>query len=335
MDKKTLLEVKDLSVYFNLREGVLKAVDGVSFNVDKNSTVGIVGESGSGKSVTAQAFMRILPDTAEIKTGEINYYKDPDNPIKIHALPDKSPILSNIRGKEISMIFQEPMSAFSPLHTIGHQMIECLMLHTPMTKQEARERSIEMLAKVGISNPDKRVDQYSFELSGGMRQRAMIAIALSTNPSIVIADEPTTSLDVTIQAQILKLMKDMQQEFNMSIIFITHNLGVIAQMADTIQIMYLGKIMESGTAEEIFYEPRHPYTINLLKAIPKIGSNTGGKLEAIPGQIPGPFDVQKGCKFCTRCPSAIKGLCDQRSPEIKKYSETHSVFCWKCLEQEK
>ena len=214
MDEKTLLEVKDLSIYFNLREGVLKAIDGISFNVDRNSTVGIVGESGSGKSVTAQAIMRILPDTAEIKTGEINYYKDPANPVKIHALPDKSPILGNMRGKEISMIFQEPMSAFSPLHTIGNQMIECLMLHTPMTKQEARERAIEMLAKVGISNPEKRVDQYSFELSGGMRQRAMIAIALSTNPSIVIADEPTTSLDVTIQAQILKLMKDMQAEFN-------------------------------------------------------------------------------------------------------------------------
>ena len=265
----------------------------------------------------------IPAETAEIKTGEINYYKDPDNPIKIHALPDRSPILSNIRGKEISMIFQEPMSAFSPLHTIGHQMIECLMLHTPMTKQEARERSIEMLAKVGISNPDKRIDQYSFELSGGMRQRAMIAIALSTNPSIVIADEPTTSLDVTIQAQILKL------------IFITHNLGVIAQMADMIQVMYLGKIMEAGTAEEIFYEPRHPYTINLLKAIPKIGSHVNSRLEAIPGQIPGPFDIQKGCKFCTRCPSMIKGLCDLRTPDIKKYSDTHSVYCWRCLEQEK
>lgn len=331
INNDVLLEVKNLSVYFNLREGILKAVDGINFDVNKNSTVGIVGESGSGKSITAQSFMGILPPTAKIVSGEINYYKDENNLIKIASLNPDSKIMNKIRGKDISMIFQEPMSAFSPLHTIGQQMIECLRIHTDMTKKEAREQAIEMLAKVGISNPEKRIDQYSFELSGGMRQRAMIAVALSTSPAIVIADEPTTSLDVTIQAQILKLMKDIQREYNMSIVFITHNLGVIAQMADTIQIMYLGKIMEAGTAKEIFYEPRHPYTINLLKAIPVIGKSDSGKLVAIPGQIPGPFDAPSGCKFSSRCPVVIDGICDKKTPDEKMFSENHSVYCWKYL----
>ncbi len=331
-DTNNILEINDLSIVFNLREGELRAVDGISFNIPKNKTVGIVGESGSGKSVLAQSFLRILPTTAEIKNGEIFFQKDKkcSDFIDISKQNPNGRTMAGIRGNDISYIFQEPMSAFSSLHTIGAQMIECLCIHTNMTKKEAREQSIEMLDKVGISNPSRRVDQYSFELSGGMRQRAMIALALSTNPSLMIADEPTTSLDVTIQAQILKLMQDMQEELGMSIMFITHNLGVVAQIADNIQVMYLGKVMESGTAEEIFYEPRHPYTVNLLKSIPKIGSKDRQRLSSIPGQTPGPFDNPVGCcKFYNRCNDFIPGICVEKEPEITAFSDTHKVICWK------
>lgn len=331
-DANNVLEIKNLSIVFNLREGKLRAVDGISFNIPKNKTVGIVGESGSGKSVLAQSFLKILPTTAEISNGEILFQKDKESSdfIDISKQNPNGRIMAGIRGKDVSYIFQEPMSAFSTLHTIGAQMIECLRIHTDMNKKEARERSIEMLDKVGISNPSRRVDQYSFELSGGMRQRAMIALALSTNPSLIIADEPTTSLDVTIQAQILKLMQDMQEELGMSIMFITHNLGVVAQIADNIQVMYLGKVMESGTAEEIFYEPRHPYTVNLLKSIPKIGKKDKTRLASIPGQAPGPFDRPVGCcKFYNRCTDFMPGICDKKEPEVTQFSDTHRVICWK------
>lgn len=327
-----ILEIKDITIVFNLREGELRAVDGISFNIPENKTIGIVGESGSGKSVLAQSFLRILPTSAEIKHGEIIFQtgREGSNHIDISKQDPNGKIMGGIRGKDISYIFQEPMSAFSTLHTIGAQMIECLRIHSDMTKKEARERSIEMLKKVGISNPTRRIDQYSFELSGGMRQRAMIALALSTNPSLIIADEPTTSLDVTIQAQILKLMKDMQEEIGMSIMFITHNLGVVAQIADNIQVMYLGKVMESGSAEEIFYEARHPYTVNLLKSIPKIGEKNKHRLTSIPGQTPGPFDRPVGCcKFHNRCNDFMPGLCDKQEPDVTQFSDTHKVICWK------
>ena len=329
---KNILKINDLSIVFNLREGKLRAVDGISFNIPKKKTVGIVGESGSGKSVLAQSLLRILPTTAEINKGEILFKKEKKSSdfIDISKRDPNGRTMAKIRGNDISYIFQEPMCAFSTSHTIGNQMIECLRIHTDMSKKDARERSIEMLKKVGISNPSKRVDQYSFELSGGMRQRAMIALALSTNPSLIIADEPTTSLDCTIQAQILKLLQDMQEELGMSIMFITHNLGVVAQIADNIQVMYLGKVMETGTAEEIFYKPRHPYTVNLLRSIPKIGSKERPRLSSIPGQTPGPFDRPVGCcKFYNRCKNFIPGICDKKEPEIIAFSDTHKVLCWK------
>lgn len=333
MDKLNILEIKNLSIHFKLKEGTLRAIENISYNIPTHSTVGVVGESGSGKSVTAQSILGILPSSACIPQGEI-LFTDPSG--KIIDLAKENPdgkYYNAMRGKYISYIFQEPMSAFSPIHTIGSQMIECLRLHTKMDKKEARERAIEMLNKVGISNPEKRIDQYSFEMSGGMRQRAMIAICLSTNPSLVIADEPTTSLDVTIQAQILNLLRDMQDELGISIMFITHNLGVVAQVTDYIQVMYLGNIMEAGSVDEIFYEPRHPYTVNLLKAIPKIGKNKGKRLVSIPGQIPGPFDrIIDSCQFYTRCPDYMDGLCNKKAPDNIQLSDTHFVKCWKYAE---
>ena len=240
--------------------------------------------------------------------------------------------MNSIRGGDISLVFQEPMGAFSPMRTVGAQMVEMLRIHRSVSRAEARERSVDMLGRVGISNPRRRIDQYSFELSGGMRQRAMIAMALLAGPSLVIADEPTTSLDVTIQAQILRLLKDLQEETGMSILFITHDLGVVAQIADEIAVMYLGKVVEFASAEELFHDPRHPYTVNLLKSITRIGSGKR-RLSAIEGRIPSPFERPSGCPFHTRCPEMMPGLCDRFEPENVEIAPGHGAGCWKYADE--
>ena len=328
IERDTLLEVKDLKVSFKTDEGIIIAVDGVTFSVEPGQTLGIVGESGSGKSVSVKAIMQLLPRTAIVGEGSsIQWYSKNGDILEITQLKKTGREMRRIRGGEIGMIFQEPMSSFSPVHTIGNQIMEAILQHRQVSKQQAREVAIDMLDKVGISNPSVRVDQYSFELSGGMRQRAMIAVALSMNPSLLIADEPTTSLDVTIQAQILELMNRLQEELGMAIIFITHNLGVIAQVADEVAVMYLGHILERGTAKDVIHQPQHPYTQSLLRAIPHL-DRLGGRLTAISGDIPSPLERPGGCPFHTRCEQVIAGVCDTQRPALTRISSTHTVHCF-------
>ena len=328
IEQDALLDVENLRVSFKTDEGIILAIDGITFSVKRGQTLGIVGESGSGKSVSMKSVMQLLPKTAIIdEDSSIEWYRDNGEITEITQLHKFGREMRQIRGGEIGMIFQEPMSSFSPVHTIGNQIIEAVLEHREVSKQEAREIAIEMLDKVGISNPSVRVDQYSFELSGGMRQRAMIAVALSMNPALLIADEPTTSLDVTIQAQILKLMNQLQEELGMAIIFITHNLGVIAQVADEVEVMYLGKILERGTAKEIIHQPQHPYTQALLRAIPHL-DRLGERLTAISGDIPNPLERPAGCPFHTRCEQVILGLCDVQNPSLTRLSSTHTVHCF-------
>ena len=323
-----LLEVKNLRVSFKTDEGIIIAVDGVTFSVEPGQTLGIVGESGSGKSVSVKAIMQLLPRTAIVGEGSsIQWYSKNGDILEITQLKKAGREMRRIRGGEIGMIFQEPMSSFSPVHTIGNQIMEAILEHRQVSKQEAREVAIDMLDKVGISNPSVRVDQYPFELSGGMRQRAMIAVALSMNPSLLIADEPTTSLDVTIQAQILELMNRLQAEIGMAIIFITHNLGVIAQVADEVAVMYLGHILERGTAKDVIHQPQHPYTQSLLRAIPRL-DHLGERLTAISGDIPSPLERPAGCPFHTRCERVIAGVCDTQRPALTRISSTHTVHCF-------
>jgi peptide/nickel transport system ATP-binding protein len=287
-----------------------------------------VGESGSGKTVSVKTIMQLLPRTAIVGEGSsIQWHSKNGDILEITQLKKTGREMRRIRGGEIGMIFQEPMSSFSPVHTIGNQIMEAILEHRQISKQEAREVAIDMLDKVGISNPSVRVDQYPFELSGGMRQRAMIAVALSMNPSLLIADEPTTSLDVTIQAQILELMNQLQEEFGMAIIFITHNLGVIAQVADVVEVMYLGRILERGTTKEIVLQPQHPYTQSLLRAIPRL-DRLGERLTAISGDIPSPLERPAGCPFHTRCERAIAGVCDTQRPALTRISSTHTLHCF-------
>jgi len=327
-DWDALLEVQDLKVSFKTDEGIILAVNGVTFSVKRGQTLGIVGESGSGKSVSTKAIMQLLPRTAVVdKESSIKWHREDGEITEITQLKKTSREMRRIRGGEIGMIFQEPMSSFSPVHTIGNQIIEAVQAHDQVSKKQAREIAIDMLDKVGISNPSVRVDQYSFELSGGMRQRAMIAVALSMNPSLLIADEPTTSLDVTIQAQILELMNQLQEDLKMAIIFITHNLGVIAQVADEVEVMYLGQILERGTAKEVIHQPQHPYTRSLLRAIPRL-DHIGGRLTAISGDIPSPLERPGGCPFHTRCEQVIPGVCETQIPALTRISSTHTVHCF-------
>jgi len=324
---QTVLSVRDLQVSFPLEEGDLQAVRGVSFTIGAGKTLGLVGESGCGKSVTAQAILRLLPPSSKTK-GVIEYSDALGNALDVNALGIDSSEIRSIRGAEITMIFQEPLTSFSPLYTIGNQIIEQIQLHYTSNPTLARERAIEMLEKVGIPGAQKRVDTYPFELSGGMRQRAMIAMALSANPSLLIADEPTTALDVTIQAQVLDLMKDLQTEFGMSILFITHDLGVVAEMCDEVAIMYLGKIVEYGSVEDIFLKPQHPYTIALLNSIPKLGQANAGKIVPIEGSVPIPMGLKAICNFHERCPYARKGLCDTFEPLLTVVSGNQRVACF-------
>lgn len=328
MEKQKLLEVRGLNVEFPLDEGTITAVKDVTFTLNRSEVLGMVGESGCGKSVTSQAIMRIIPSPGKIQKGEILLHRSNsqvDDLVKLKATGNE---IRQIRGKEIAMIFQEPMSSFSPIYTIGNQIIEAILLHQNISKQRSREHAIEMLDSVGIVDPSHRVDSYPFELSGGMRQRAMIAMAMCNNPSLLLADEPTTALDVTIQAQILELMKKLQRDTGTSIIFITHNLGVIAQIADRIAIMYLGRVVEMGSVFEIFHDAKHPYTINLLKAIPTIGKTSGHRLVSIQGNIPSPYEWPEGCSFHPRCEKKISGLCDLQEPPILSLNGEHEVRCF-------
>ncbi len=330
-----LLEVKELKTYFFLREGVVRAVDGVTFTIRRGQTLGIIGESGCGKSVTAQSILRITPSPpARIVEGEILLYTN-DAPaqgeqvVDLAALDPRGKAIRKVRGKAVSMIFQEPMTSFGPLNTIGDQLIETILLHqVAANRRAARALATELLSKVGIPRPDRIVDSYPHQLSGGMRQRAMIAMALSCNPNLLIADEPTTALDVTIQAQILDLLRSLRSEYGMAMIFITHSLGVIAEIADEVAVMYLGKIVEQAPVEKIFYHPKHPYTQALLKSVPRIDHKGGARLLAIAGIVPDPFDTPPGCAFCNRCSHFMPGVCDVQAPALLPVEQDHWVRCF-------
>jgi peptide/nickel transport system ATP-binding protein len=323
-----LLNVKDLRISFRTDEGLITAVDGIDFEIHNGQTLGIVGESGSGKSVSTKAVMQLLPNNALIDpAAEILLQKKDGQLVDVVRLNPRSPEVRRIRGGEIAMIFQEPMASFSPVYTIGNQMREAIRLHRGVKGPEARKIAVDMLDKVGIANPTLCVDQYQHELSGGMRQRAMIAMALSTSPSLLIADEPTTALDVTIQAQILDLMRQLQNELDMSIIFITHDMGVIAQITDEVVVIYLGRVMEYGPTRALIDDPRHPYTKGLLAAIPSV-ERLRNRLEPIPGDIPSPLERPPGCPFQTRCPERIKDLCESEEPGIYRIDNRRTVSCF-------
>jgi oligopeptide transport system ATP-binding protein len=314
-----MLEVKDLHTSFFTPAGEVKAVNGVSFYLDHGKVLGIVGESGSGKSVTAYSIMQILEKTGKIVSGSIKF-----NGQELVGAGEKA--MKSIRGNKISIIFQDPMTSLNPTYTIGKQLMEAIMLHTPRNKQQARERAIEMLRLVNINEPEKRMKQYPFEFSGGMRQRIMIAMALACEPDILIADEPTTALDVTIQAQILDLLQDIKNKIDGSILLITHDLGVIAEMADYVVVMYAGKVIEKGTVYEIFQDPRHPYTIGLQKSKPTMALDDSTELYNIPGNVPNPINMPSHCFFKERC-AKCTAKCSGEYPGMVQVSPTHFVAC--------
>ncbi|MBX3011715.1 MAG: ABC transporter ATP-binding protein [Caldilineaceae bacterium] len=334
MKDDLLLEIKNLKTHFFLQEGIVRAVDGVNLQIARGQTLGVIGESGCGKSVTAQSILRITPTPpARIVDGAILYHARQANGtrgevIDLAQLDPRGQTIRAIRGGRISMIFQEPMTSFGPMHTIGNQIMEAILLHQPLSQPQARERAIDLLRRVGISGAERTVDAYPHQLSGGMRQRAMIAMALSCNPDLLIADEPTTALDVTIQAQILELLVELQNEFHMAILFITHNLGVIAEVAHNVAVMYMGRVMEQGSVRTIFSNPMHPYTRGLLASVPHIDGKKQTRLTAIEGVVPDPYDPPPGCPFCDRCPSFMAGVCDQAMPALVNHADDHQVRCF-------
>ena len=320
-----LLEVRDLHTSFFTPVGEVKAVNGISFNLDHGKVLGIVGESGSGKSVTAYSVMQILEKTGKIISGSIKV-----DGKELVGLPERE--MKNIRGNRISIIFQDPMTSLNPTYTIGHQLMEAILLHTNRNKKQAYDRAVEMLKLVNVNEPEKRMKQYPFEFSGGMRQRVMIAMALACEPDILIADEPTTALDVTIQAQILELMQSLQKELGMAIIMITHDLGVVAQMCDEVIVMYAGSICEQGTADEIFYNPKHEYTKGLIRSIPTV-DNDGEKLQPISGTPIDLLNMPAGCPFAPRCENAMKICLHQRYPKMQ-INDDHQAACWMTAKEE-
>ncbi|MEM7029586.1 MAG: ABC transporter ATP-binding protein [Chloroflexota bacterium] len=327
-----ILSIKDLKTYFYQDEGTVRAVDGASFDVYAGKTLGIVGESGCGKSVTARSILRIVDRPGKIADGEILLNRQDDqgriDTIDLTELDENSHEMRSIRGNDIALIFQEPMTSFSTFHTVGNQMIEAIRIHRNISKQEAKAHAIEMLRLVGVPQPDRRIDEYSFQLSGGLRQRVMIAMALSSQPNIVIADEPTTALDVTTQAQVLDLLRKLQDEQDVSIILITHDMGVIAEMADDVVVMYLGRVVETGSVDQIFHNPKHPYTKALLQSIPSILAEPRTKLSTITGSIPHPYNRPQGCPFYPRCPEFMPGKCDTNEPQIQLLDEGQQVSCF-------
>lgn len=316
-----LLEVKNLRTYFHTEDGVVPAVDGVSFHIKPGETLGVVGESGCGKSVTSISILRLIPNVSgKIMEGSEILFEGQD----LLKLSEKE--MRSVRGNDISMIFQEPMTSLNPVMKIGKQLSEVLKLHQKKTPEEARSIAIEMLTLVGIPRPEKIVDEYPHSLSGGMRQRVMIAMALACNPKLLIADEPTTALDVTIQAQILNLMRKLKVEFNASVMLITHNLGVVAETCQRVIVMYAGKVVEEGSVFEIFEEPKHPYTIGLLNSMPKL-DGSHNLLDSIPGSVPNPLNMPKGCRFEPRCNKAMP-ICKEKQPELTRFGEERTVRCF-------
>jgi len=353
MKNELLLEVKNLKVQFDVRDGIIKAVDGATFEIRRGQTVGIIGESGCGKSVTAKAIMQMVPKPGKIVDGEVLYHRrvktgrsDFTDIINVTELDPDGTLIRQIRGGEIGMIFQEPMSSLTPVYTagahireavglhhlipfrkVGAQMVETVRAHRHVTKAEAREIAVDMLRRVGIPKPEQRVDSYPHQLSGGQRQRVMIAVALSCEPAMLIADEPTTALDVSIEAQILDIMRELQETVDMAIMFITHNLAVIAEMAEEICVMYMGKVVERASVVKVFYEPKHPYTRELLKSIPHVGKKSRERLASIKGMVPDPFNLPSGCVFHPRCPDYMPGKCDRIVPGWTELEEGHWVSC--------
>ncbi len=336
MDEKRLVDVKDLKVHFFTDDGVVKAVDGVSFHIEKGETLAVVGESGSGKSVASLAMMRLIPTPpGKIVAGTI-LFRGKDGKVKDLAKEDEAS-MRKIRGNDIAMIFQEPMTSLNPVYTVGDQISEAIVLHQGKSKKEALDQAAEMLDLVGIPEPKKRLSNYPHQMSGGMRQRVMIAMALSCNPSLLIADEPTTALDVTIQAQILELMNKLREEIGMSILFITHNLGVVAEMADRVVVMYAGRAVEEADVVPTFKKPLHPYTMGLLNSVPRLdlAATHQQRLEAIPGNVPNPLNLPQGCAFHPRCKFFKPGLCDADIPILQDAGNGHMVRCVRWAEIQK
>jgi peptide/nickel transport system ATP-binding protein len=331
-DQAPILSVRDLKTYFFPDEGTVKAVDGASFDLYPRKTLGIVGESGCGKSVTARSILRIVERPGRIVGGAILLRRDSGNgrgtEVDLTQFDPESREMRQIRGGDIGLIFQEPMTSFSPVHTIGNQIVETIRLHQDVSEQQGRRKAIEMLHLVGVPKPERRIDEYAFQLSGGLRQRAMIAMALACGPRILIADEPTTALDVTTQAQILDLLRHLQEREGMTIILITHNLGVVAEMCDEVVVMYLGRVVEQGPVDAIFHAPKHPYTQALLRSIPSIHATVRTELPTIAGSIPHPYNRPTGCPFHPRCPGFMPGTCDRSEPGLHPVGDNQDVSCF-------
>ena len=333
-----LLTIRNLQVHFFLQEGIVRAVEDVHLEVPMGRTLGVIGESGCGKSVTAQTILRILPSPpGRIVDGEILLWQrkgapgepSSDSPLDLVSLKPTGPEIRHVRGNEISMIFQEPMTSFGPMHTIGNQIEETILLHMPHeSRSDVRERTISLLQRMGIARPDTIANAYPHQMSGGMRQRAMIALALSCTPLLLIADEPTTALDVTVQAQILALLTQQQNDFGMAILFITHDLGVIAEIADEVAVMYLGRVVEQASVHDLFDNPAHPYTRALLRSIPRIDAMSSQRLLTIEGSVPDPFLMPPGCAYADRCMDFMPGLCDREMPSMVEYAPRHLVRCF-------
>jgi oligopeptide/dipeptide ABC transporter ATP-binding protein len=322
-----LIEVRDLRTHFHMEHGVVRAVDGIDFTIEPEKTLGMVGESGCGKSVTAMSIMGLIEmPPGKIEAGEILYHPN-GGVIDLTKLDPKGSEMRSIRGNEIAMIFQEPMTSFNPVYTVGKQIMEAIILHQRLSRKEARAKAMEMLRAAGLPSPKQHMDEYPHQLSGGMRQRVMIAMALCCNPSLLIADEPTTALDVTIQAQVLDLINNLREEFKAAILFITHDLGVIANMADDVVVMYLGRIVEGAPVREIFHDPRHPYTKGLMNSIPSLTTTRKERLIPIKGVVPDLFEMPHGCGFEPRCPSAME-ICKKQSPLLREITPAHIVACW-------
>lgn len=332
MKAENILEVRDMQTTFKLYEGLLKAVNHVDLTVRTGKTLGIIGESGCGKSVTAHSILNTVQAPGKVEGGSVMYRTREGKEVDLAAEAPNSKFMRSIRGREISMIFQEPMTSMSPVYTIGQQMTEACLTHQPKVnravKKEAEERAIEMLKRVGMQNPEQRMNAYPHQLSGGMCQRAMIAMALMLNPRILIADEPTTALDVTIEAQILHLMRQLKQEFDTSILMITHNLGIVSELCDVVNVMYLGEIVEHAATEALFEAPMHPYTQGLIRSVPEI-KESDEPLENIPGMVPDLKHVPTGCRFCERCRYATE-RCRREKPELTEAAPGHQVRCFRC-----
>jgi peptide/nickel transport system ATP-binding protein len=320
-----LVEVKDLTVRFRTDDGIVYAVNGANYSIPRGGTIGLVGESGCGKSVSANAIMQLLPDNGWVESGSVLYNSEAGS-FDITKLDKRDKRSTLIHGKEMAMIFQEPMTSFCPVYTVGNQIIEAVRLHLDMPKNERRPYVIDLLKKVGIAKPERRIDEYPYQLSGGMRQRAMIAMAIAAHPKLIIADEPTTSLDVTIQAQILNLLKDLRQEYGMSMLMINHSFGIIAETCDVVAVMYLGYVIECAPTAEILNNPLHPYTRDLLRSVPKVTDKKGTKLNSIKGTVPGAYSLPPGCPYGDRCLSMQIGVCDREMPQMTGI-DGHKIAC--------